>query len=129
MMSNNTKTYVNQDYVKTGKYKPISDFDGVSLYPSAMYRMTGLLKGKPKVLNTTDYNTIKNYDGYFVEIKIHNIPIKRAFPLVSEKNEDGIRLFSNDIHNTIIVDKIQLEDLIEFHGLSLYDFTIIRVVS
>lgn len=126
MMSNNTKTYVNQDYVKTGKYKPISDFDGVSLYPSAMYRMTGLLKGKPKVLNTTDYNTIKNYDGYFVEIKIHNIPIKRAFPLVSEKNEDGIRLFSNNIHNTIIVDKIQLEDLIEFHGLSLYDFTIIR---
>lgn len=126
MMANNKKDYINKDYSKTKQYKPISDFDGVSLYPSAMYRMTGLLKGKPKVLTTTDYSVIKNYDGYFVEIKVNNIPTKRAFPLVSEKNDEGVRLFSNELRNTIIVDKIQLEDLIEFHGLSVNDFTILR---
>lgn len=126
MMANNKKQYINQDYCKTKEYRKISDFDGVSLYPSAMRRMYGFLKGKPKVLQTTDYNIIKNYDGYFVEIKVHNIPIKRAFPLMSEKNDDGIRVFTNELKSNIIVDKIQLEDLIQFHGLSTNDFTIIR---
>jgi hypothetical protein len=126
MMANNEKDYVNKNYAKTKTFKKISDFDGVSLYPSAMSRMTGFLRGKPNVLQTTDYNTILNYDGYFVEIKIHNIPIKRRFPLTSEKNEDGVRIFSNEIHNNLIVDKIQLEDLIQFHGLSMDDFTILR---
>lgn len=118
MCANNKKREV------TGKR--ISDFDGVSLYPSAMKRMDGFLRGKPKVLQTTDYNIIKNYDGYFVEISINNIRVKRSFPLASEKNKDGIRMFSNKIEGNIFVDKIQLEDLIEFHGLSLSDFQIIR---
>ena len=30
----------------------IQDFDAVSLYPSAMYLMPGIPKGKPKVLTT-----------------------------------------------------------------------------
>lgn len=118
MCANNKKREV------TGKR--ISDFDGVSLYPSAMKRMSGFLCGKPKVIRTTDYESIKNYDGYFVEIKINNIPVKRSFPLASEKNKDGIRIFSNKIQGNIFVDKIQLEDLIEFHGLSTDDFQIIR---
>jgi len=118
MCANNTKREI------TGKR--ISDFDGVSLYPSAMKRMDGFLIGKPKVIRTLDYETIKKYDGYFIELKITNIPIKRSFPLASEKNKDGIRMFSNDIKGHIFVDKIQLEDLIEFHGLTPNDFKIIR---
>ena len=119
MMKNNTKQYINNG-------RKVSDFDGVSLYPSAMNRMDGFMKGKPKVLTTTDYNLIKNYTGYFVEIKVHSIPIKRSFPLMSEKNDEGVRVFSNNIKNTIFVDKIQLEDLIEFHNLQSCDFSIIR---
>lgn len=119
MCANNKKREINNG-------KRISDFDGVSLYPSAMKRMDGFLCGKPKVIKTNDYNIIKKYDGYFIEIQILNIPIKRAFPLVSEKNRDGIRLFKNDITQTIFVDKIQLEDLIEFHGLCENDFKILR---
>lgn len=118
MCANNKKREI------TGKR--ISDFDGVSLYPSAMARMDGFLKGKPKVLQTTDYEVIKTYDGYFVEVKINNIPIHRSFPLASEINKEGVRVFSNKIENNIFVDKIQMEDLIKFHGLTTNDFQIIR---
>ena len=119
MMKSNKKQYVNNG-------RKISDFDGVSLYPSAMNRMDGFLKGKPHVLRTTNYDIIKNYSGYFIEIKIHNIPVKRSFPLMSEKNDEGVRVFSNVINKNIFVDKIQLEDLIEFHNLQICDFSIIQ---
>lgn len=106
--------------------RKIADFDGVSLYPSAMYRMDGFLKGKPNVITDFNYETIKNYDGYFVKIHIHNIPIPRSFPLASYVNDEGVRRFENEIKNDIYVDKIQLEDLIEFHGLKPNDFTILQ---
>jgi hypothetical protein len=104
--------------------KSINDFDAVSLYPSAMARMEGFLKGTPKVLQTTDYNTIRNYDGYFIEIVIKSVGIKRSFPLMSYKNDDGVRMFSNEmIGKTIFVDKISLEDMIRFQNI---DFDVIR---
>jgi hypothetical protein len=121
MMRNNQKDLID------GSVRPIADFDGVSLYPSAMARMCGFLKGKPKVLNRLDYDFINNYYcGYFVKIHIHNIPIKRSFPLASYINENGIRMFENHIKNDIYVDKIQLQDLIKFHGLRKEDFSIIQ---
>ena len=49
----------------THKDKKISDFDAVSLYPSAMARMTGFLKGKPKIIH--DFNEVRDFaDGYFI---------------------------------------------------------------
>jgi hypothetical protein len=102
----------------------INDFDAVSLYPSAMSRLSGFLLGKPKIITNTDYNDLKNKDGYFVDIRINSVGIKRAFPLVSVKNENGIRNFTNDIvGQTIRVDKTTLEDLINFQNIT---FDIIR---
>ena len=40
--------------------KKIADFDACSLYPSAMNRMLGYLKGTPKVLQ----QNMLNYDSY-----------------------------------------------------------------
>jgi hypothetical protein len=120
MMRNNQKEIVD------GSIRRVADFDGVSLYPSAMFRMDGFLKGKPKVINNLTYEAIEDYDGYFVKIHIHNIPNKRSFPLASYINEDGVRRFENEISNDIYVDKIQMEDLIEFHGLKTNDFTILQ---
>lgn len=102
----------------------IQDFDAVSLYPSAMVRL-GFLKGKPKVLETNDYNVISGYDGYFIEIKIKSNK-KRSFPLVSSKNSEGIRMFENNIEKSIFIDKTTLEDLITFDGLKTDEFEIIR---
>lgn len=106
------------------KNEVINDFDAVSLYPSAMVRMDGFLLGKPKVLATTDYDVIKKYDGYFIEIVIKRVGIHRAFPLMSYRNEDSIRTFTNEmIGRKMIVDKISLEDLIEFQQV---EFDVIR---
>jgi hypothetical protein len=102
----------------------LNDFDAVSLYPSAMSRMDGFLKGLPKIIENTDYNWVKQQDGYFVEIVIKSVGIHRDFPLMSYKTEEGIRNFSNDmIGRTMIVDKVTLEDLIQFQNVT---FDIIR---
>lgn len=102
----------------------IMDFDAVSLYPSAMKKMDGYLKGLPQVINNLDYNTIKNYDGYFIQITIKSVGIDRKFPLLSFVNEDGIRTFTNDmVGKTIFIDKIALEDAIEYQEI---EFDVIR---
>jgi len=103
----------------------LNDFDAVSLYPSAMDRIEGFLKGLPKVITNLDYNAIKDYDGYFVQIKIKNIGIKRKFALCSYiDNDKGVRNFTNDLIGEIIyIDKTGLEDLIRFQDI---DFEIIK---
>jgi hypothetical protein len=102
----------------------VNDFDAVSLYPSAMYRMDGFLKGVPKVIENLDYNWIKKQDGYFMDITIKSVGIHRKFPLMSYKNESGVRVFTNDmIGRTIRVDKYTLEDIIKFQKAT---FDVIR---
>lgn len=109
MCADNKKHYIH------GK---VDDFDAVSLYPSAMERLGGYLKGKPKVLNTCEYDIIKNYDGYFIEIKITKVGIKRSFSLMSEITDKGIRMFHNDMVGKILyVDKTTLEDMIQFQEI------------
>jgi hypothetical protein len=128
MTRNNKKHKIEAKYnEKTDTYENvINDFDAVSLYPSAMNIM-GFLKGKPKVLNTTDYNIIKKYDGYFVDIKITQIKKRLNFPLISYINDDGIRDFTDDIdkikNRTLTVDKTTLEDFIKYQKI---EYEIIR---
>ncbi len=104
----------------------VDDFDGVSLYPSAMNRMEGYLKGLPKVLTPALMRGIEQdpscasgfankLDGYFVEINVKNVGKYRDFPLLSRVNDRGIREFKNDIRGPgIFVDKTSLEDLVRF---------------
>lgn len=111
------RTMVSENKKKRVEGK-INDFDAVSLYPSAMRRMDGFLKGIPKVLTELSYDFLKQQDGYFVDIQITGIGVKRKFPLLSSKIE-GIRIFSNDMIGKVIrVDRYTLEDLIEFQGIT-----------
>jgi len=96
----------------------IADFDAVSLYPSAMDRLGGYLKGKPKVLKDLSYEFLKNCDGYFVQILIKTIKTKRSFSLMSDKNDDDIRVYDNELPKKIYVCKQKLEDLIQFQGIT-----------
>jgi len=115
MCSENKKMML--DYV-------INDFDAVSLYPSAMFRMDGFLKGVPKVIDNHDYNWIKMQDGYFIDIVIKSVGIKRKFPLMSYKNDAGVRVFTNDmVGRTIRVDRYTLEDIIKFQDIT---FDVVR---
>ena len=62
-MTNSNKMY----HVK----RKLADFDACSLYPSAMNRMKGYLRGTPKVLNKSqlNYNFVSSQDGYFIKVK------------------------------------------------------------
>jgi hypothetical protein len=113
-----TMTAENKKIVLNDK---VNDFDAVSLYPSAMARMPGFLKGTPKVLEDLSYEFLQQQDGYFVEIMIDSVGINRKFPLMSAINDDGVRMFSNDmVGKTIKVDKTTLEDMIEFQKITFH---------
>lgn len=106
----------NQKQIHTGR---IQDFDAVSLYPSAMTRMDGFLRGAPKIIHESEWEHVKSTaDGYFVEVQVQKVGIKRAFPLLSKKLPSGVRDFSNEIENEIVfIDKITLEDAEKFQGI------------
>ena len=121
-----TVTNVSDDKVRVTTKSSISDFDAVSLYPSAMKEMPGLLKGEPRVLDVSDdvKNKLKSYDGYFIQIVITRVGINRAFPLMSYIGDGGVRNFTNDmVGKTMYVDRFTLEDLILYHDI---DYTVTR---
>jgi hypothetical protein len=94
--------------------------DAKSLYPSAMNRM-GFLKGIPKVIkkNELTYDSLKKYDGFFVEVIATGIGRKRDFPLLSYIDKNGIRCFSNDvIGKTFYLDKTMFEDAQEYQQIT-----------
>jgi len=104
----------------------MADFDGVSLYPSAMVRIPGFLKGAPKVLQN-DIGTIWNQvspflkqvveekdGGYFVKIRVHTVGKKWRFPITCLRTEDDGNNWTNDLEDKeIYVNRFTLEDLIK----------------
>ena len=102
------------------KGKKMADYDGVSLYPSSMYRMEGCLMGTPKILDDKqkNYKFLQSVDGYFIKIKITDVGIHRHFSLMSEVNENGVRVFHNDmVGKELYIDRTGLEDLITFQDV------------
>lgn len=107
----------NKKWKVTGK--EVADFDAVSLYPSAMSRMAGFLKGRPKIIENKTFEWLEdNSDGYFVKVLCLNNPTKKlGFPLLS-KEVDGIRNFTNETKNEIFyIDKTCYEDCVKYQGL------------
>ena len=98
----------------------MADYDAVSLYPSAMNRLKGFLKGAPKLIDTTDYKELcKKSNGFFTRVKITGVGIKRDFPLLSYVNKNGIRTFTNDIiGQTIYIDDVSLSDAVRFQKIT-----------
>ena len=103
----------------------MADFDGVSLYPSSMVRLSndlgGYLKGSPKVIQPHQLNRtfLDSVDGYFLEVEVTKVGINRAFPILSYIDEaTGTRNFCNQemVGRVIAIDKIALEDGETFQG-------------
>jgi hypothetical protein len=106
----------------------LTDFDAVSLYPSAMTRLY-TVSGKPKVLDEPKkltYEWLKNQSAYVVEIEITKIGKRYPFPLITQK-VNGLNLNNDELtpgsQIKMFVDNIYLEDLIEFQKI---EFKIIR---
>ncbi len=106
---------------KTKTHIKFNDFDAVSLYPSAMYRMDGFLKGKPKILTNEQLNKqfLDTVDGYFVTIKITKVNKRLHMPIISILDNEGNRLNTNDVNPDleIVVDKVTLEDWERFQQI------------
>ena len=101
----------------------IEDFDGVSLYPSAINRLCrnyGLPKGKAKIIENFHPN---EYNYYIAQITLKKINKKQQNPFIGVKNDKGILNYINEVHEplTVYVDKFTLEDYIKFHDIE-YDF-------
>lgn len=97
----------------------IVNFDGRSLYPSAMARMRGFLKGNPKLILDKDLNvkTLNKRSGYFVQIKITKVNKHRLMPCLSKK-VNGIIEYTNHMENErLIVDGITLNEYIKYHEI------------
>ena len=99
--------------------KNIQDFDAVSLYPSAMHLFDGYLKGVPKRIDTTKYEELKKYDGYYVKIKITSVGKKQQIPVLNYfDKQKGTKNWTNDmVGQFCYYDKTGLEDAIEFQQI------------
>lgn len=116
------RVYAHPDYVKKEIDEEIEDFDGVSLYPSAMKRLCeeyGIPLGKPKNFKFNDDCDWRSMDYYIVKIKITSIGKKQMIPSISYRDGNSIK-YVNELKEDLIttIDKITLEDYIKFHKIT-----------
>lgn len=117
------KVYVNPEYKKKVIEGKISDYDGVSLYPSAMHRLCkerGLPVGIAKRYSPTEHN-INTWQKKFYSImtvRITKVNKKQQVPCISHRDKNGVMQYTNQIPNdTIVIDSTTLEDYIKFHEI------------
>ena len=114
------RTNVCKEFKKKVINERINDYDGVSLYPSAIHRLCselGIPIGKAKRM--TNKNEILNKDYYVVDIHIIKIKKQQQNPFICVKTEESL-FYTNDPTEKglyLTVDKITLEDYIKFHEI------------
>ena len=106
---------------KTCVQGPINDFDGVSLYPSAIKRLSdesGLPKGPCQRWNSLiDLHDV-SVDTYVVSVCITAINKKQNNPFIAYRHDNKID-YINELNGplVVVIDKITLEDYIKFHDI------------
>ena len=112
---------VNKKYKKKVINGKISDYDGVSLYPSAINRLCreiGLPKGKAVRYTKEE---LKNWNKKLysvLTVKINKVNKIQQMPFITHKNEDGLLEYTNKApKETLIIDSITLQDYIKFHKI------------
>jgi len=112
---------VNKKYKKQIIEGKISDYDGVSLYPSAINRLCreiGLPKGKAVRYTKDDLKNWNNKLYSILTIKINKVNKQQQMPFIASKNDDGILEYTNEApKNELIIDSITLQDYINFHDI------------
>ena len=117
MIANNEKSFIEN--------RKLADLDANGLYLSSMNelgKMGGLLKGKPLRIPSEDLENWKKFDGVFLEVYVTEVGQEFPFPLYAFR--DGVLNWTNElIGKSIYVNRIQLEDMIEFHKIK---FKVVR---
>lgn len=117
---------VNQKYKKKIIEGKISDYDGVSLYPSAINRLCrekGLFCGKAKRFNKDDLKNWNDKQYAIVTIKITAINKMQQIPFIAYKGEGSTEYTNVPKDEQLIIDSITLNDYIKFHDIEydIYD--------
>lgn len=114
------RVHVNEQYKKKIIEGMISDYDGVSYYPSAIVRLCreiGLPTGKCKLMNEEDIKNWKDKIYSIMTIKITKVNKTQQMPFIAIKNK-GSTLYTNDAENQeMTIDSITLQDYIKFHKI------------
>ena len=108
------RVFVNPEYKNKIQTGGLQDFDGVSLYPSAMARLCqkhGIAIGQI-YKGTCNFEDYKDKSYYIVKIMVNKLNRKCTVPHIGVKNKSGILKYSNNlIGEEIYIDKYALEDL------------------
>jgi hypothetical protein len=108
---------VNEKYKKKVIEGKISDYDGVSLYPSAINRLCreiGIPTGEAK--RVTNLSTI-DYQYAILTIKINKVNKTQQIPFIAHKGDGVINYLNEPPPEPIIIDIITLQDYIKFHKI------------
>ena len=100
----------------------IDDIDACSLYPSAMSKLT-IPKGYPKKKENPTREWLeqglqnKTINAAVVRIVITNIGKTLQFPLICERDKNGVVQYENYIGGEMVVDDIQLLEMIKWQKI------------
>jgi hypothetical protein len=121
---------VNEKYQKKTIEGKISDYDGVSLYPSAINRLCrkssfgeskndgGLPMGKARRLLAEQFNEWDKMTYSILTVKITKVNKIQQMPFIACKDPDGSLRYTNEPPTEpIIIDSITLQDYIKFHQI------------
>lgn len=112
---------VNKKYIKQTITGKIADYDGVSLYPSAINRLCrerGLPKG-PAVRFGKDISVYdwKEVTYAIMTVRIIKVNKFQQMPFIAHKSDSSIKYVNEAPPEPIIIDSTTLEDYIKFHRI------------
>jgi hypothetical protein len=109
---------VNKKYVKQVIEEEISDYDGCSLYPSAINRLCrehGLATGEAKrLINFEEWDEMSYA---IMTVKITKVNKIQQMPFIAHKGENSISYLNEAPSKPIIIDTYTLQDYIKFHQI------------
>lgn len=118
------RVHANTKFVKQVIEGKQSDFDAVSLYPSAMHRLSkeigGVATGPCSRFKQDELHTWENKDYCIITISLKKINKKQQMPMIAIKSDDSINYVNEFEETELIVDKYTLQDYIKFHEIE-YD--------
>ena len=110
------RVQANPKYIKKTITEKIADYDGVSLYPSAISRLCsqfGLPTGGCVELDISE--PLSPSDYAIMTVEITSVGKKQDMPMLTQKNESSLDYINTIPTGVVYIDNYTLQDYVEFH--------------
>lgn len=114
------RVQANQKYVKKTLEGKFADYDGVSLYPSAINRLcreSGLPTGPAKRFKREELSSWESKIYSILTIKITKVNKSQQMPFIAHKTKNAINYINEAPPDEIVIDSITARDYINFHHI------------